>query len=439
MIEPLTRLPDGTIKQVNPFTGTKVWTLPGRGRRPFNRTLRAPLPIDPVDSDRVCSFCPERALETTPEIARLVRDSEGPGGWREVSGLTAEEVSASPAEFRLVPNLFEILSFDYWHLVHGWQPTHAMQAHQRAYLATPGGRAHVARLARTRMAARAADRGLDASVDEPLGGEEVEREAVGLFAGNHLLVVARHHFEPGALDDTLLRGSGRLTPEEHWGYVQFAITAMQGLYRDNQHARYVSVFQNWLQPAGASFDHLHKQVVAIDELGAQLEREAEQVALERDLYGRWGHEYAATQGLVVARTATAVAFVGIGHRYPSLEVHSLVTDRCPWELSIDEVRDFSDLLHACHAATGVEVPSNEEWHHRPPSLDLPMPLRAVLKWRISTLAGFEGGTKIFVNTVSPWSVHERAMGRLAALAAAGELSDRLRLADAGVSGTPSTP
>ena len=75
---------------------------------------------------------------------------------------------------------------------------------------------------------------------------------------------------------------------------------------------------------------------------------------------------------------------------------------------------------------------------RPPSLDLPMPLRAVLKWRVSTLAGFEGGTKIYVNTISPWSLHERVTGRLEALAAAGELSDRLRLGDAEVSGRPST-
>ena len=194
----------------------------------------------------------------------------------------------------------------------------------------------------------------------------------------------------------------------------------------------------WLQPAGASFDHLHKQVVAIDEFGVQLEREAEQMVRQPDLYRRWGPEYAATQGLVVASTATAVAFVGVGHRYPSLEVHSLVPDRCPWELSADERRDFSDLLHACHAATGVEVPSNEEWHHRPPSLDLPMPLRAVLKWRVSTLAGFEGGTKIYVNTISPWSLHERVASRLEALASAGELSGRLRLGDAEVSGRPST-
>jgi galactose-1-phosphate uridylyltransferase len=137
--------------------------------------------------------------------------------------------------------------------------------------------------------------------------------------------------------------------------------------------------------------------------------------------------YAAAQGLVVARTPSAVAFVGVGHRFPSLEVHSLVTNRCPWELSGDEVRDFSGLLHACHAATGVEVPSNEEWHHRPPSLDLPMPLRAVLKWRLSTLAGFEGGTKIYVNTISPWTAHERTMTRLRSLAEEGAVSPRITL------------
>ncbi|GAA6525364.1 DUF4921 family protein [Intrasporangium sp. DVR] len=423
MIEPLTRLPDGTIKQVNPFTGTKVWTLPGRGRRPIERVPRPPLPIDPADADRICAFCPQRALETTPEIARLVRDTASPDGWREVRGLSAEEVTASPAEFRLVPNLFEILSFDYWHLTHGWEPTPAMTARREAYLSTPVGREHVERLARIRVAARADD----GTVDEPLSEADVEREAIGLFAGNHLLVVARRHFEEGATDDSRLRGSGRLTPEEHRKYVDFSIATMRDVYRDNEHASYVSVFQNWLQPAGASFDHLHKQVVAIDELGADLERELEQVSREPDLYERWGRRYAAERGLVVACTPSAVAFVGIGHRFPALEVHSLVTDRSPWELTPDEVRDFADLLHACHAATGVEVPSNEEWHHRPPTVDLPMPLRAVLKWRISTLAGFEGGTKIYVNTVSPWSVHERVVSRLRELVDAGAVSADVRL------------
>ena len=28
------------------------------------------------------------------------------------------------------------------------------------------------------------------------------------------------------------------------------------------------------------------------------------------------------------------------------------------------MRAISDILHAAHAATGVEVPCNEEWYHR---------------------------------------------------------------------------
>ena len=43
------------------------------------------------------------------------------------------------------------------------------------------------------------------------------------------------------------------------------------LFDLNRYARYVVVFQNWLKPAGASFDHLHKQLVAVDERGAQAE------------------------------------------------------------------------------------------------------------------------------------------------------------------------
>ena len=56
-----------------------------------------------------------------------------------------------------------------------------------------------------------------------------------------------------------------------------------------------------------------------------------------------------------------------------------------------------------------------------------MPLRAVVKWRISTLAGFEGGTKIYVNTIDPWSVRDRAVTQLRELAARGAISDRLTI------------
>ncbi len=73
------------------------------------------------------------------------------------------------------------------------------------------------------------------------------------------------------------------------------------------------------------------------------------------------------------------------------------------------------------------MPVNEEWHHQPPSLDLPMPLRAVIKWRISTHAGFEGGTKTYANSIDPWTVREAMSAQLQGLAATGHLSPRVTL------------
>jgi galactose-1-phosphate uridylyltransferase len=413
--DPLTRLPDGTIKQVNPFTGTKVWTVPGRGARPLVDHVRAPLPIDPADHDRHCAFCVGRMLDTTPEIARLVRTE---AGWSQVRGLHAEELESSVAEFRLVPNLFEILPYDYWRLAHGWTGGPDTAARLADYASTPLGREHIGRLVRDKLLVR----GVPEARLEARFYEDDLADAIEFFAANHDVVIARRHFVDGATDDSQLAGSGTLSPEEHRHYVRFTIEAARALYADNRAARYVAIFQNWLAPAGASFDHLHKQLVAIDELSGQTEREVARLEREPDLYERWGPRYAAEQGLVVARTPSAVAFVGVGHQYPSLEIHSLDPSRCPWELTDEQVRDFADVLHACHAATGVAVPTNEEWHHRPPSLARPMPLRAVLKWRVSTLAGFEGGTKIHVTTLDPWTMRAQVSSRLGELAAAGSIS-----------------
>ena len=41
------------------------------------------------------------------------------------------------------------------------------------------------------------------------------------------------------------------------------------------------------------------------------------------------------------------------------------------------------------------------------------------KWRVSTLAGFEGGTKIYLNTIGPWHLRDRVVGALF------ELRDRI--------------
>ena len=188
-------------------------------------------------------------------------------------------------------------------------------------------------------------------------------------------------------------------------------------------ATYVAVFQNWLRPAGASFDHLHKQLVAIDEQGPQVDHELRLLSHDHDLYQREIADLAGGgERLVVAANDGAVAFAGVGHRYPAFEVFSTSPANLPQEHSDAGIRAVSDLVHALHAATGVHVPTNEEWHYRPPGAPWPMPWRVVLKPRVSNPAGFEGGTKIYVNTIDPWNWRRRAVDELERLRDAGALA-----------------
>ena len=169
------------------------------------------------------------------------------------------------------------------------------------------------------------------------------------------MIVAHRHFVDGAVLDDEHAGSGSLTTDEHAQYVAMTVRATKRLYDANPHAKLVVAFQNWLRAAGASFDHLHKQLVAIDELGTDLEQQLARLGSEPDVYVRWGERYSVEQGLVIARNDHAVAVAGIGHRYPAVEVWCRVPGR-PWELGAGVLRDFSDLLHAMHVATGAGRP-----------------------------------------------------------------------------------
>lgn len=417
---PLVRLPDGTVKQVSPLTGTVVWTVPGRAHRPFVGPSQERRPLG-SQADRFCAFCPERPLDVPPEKARLVLGPDGaPTVLRDVP---AEQVSATVAELRRIPNLFEILSVGYWRANHGYVVPADVVARAAAYTAAPQGRDHVLTILHRRLAADGlTDRQWDATPSEAW----LER-GVDLFAGTHDVVVARRHFVDGATHDDQLAGSGTLTPDEHHRYIAFTVQSLGELYGAQPFARYVAVFQNWLRPAGASFDHLHKQLVAIDEHGPR----GEQVLAREDRHPGLFNEvvdHAIANRLVVAQNAHAIAVAGVGHRYPALEVYSTSRQHLPWEHAEHEVRAVSDVLHALHAATGTGVPTNEEWQHRPPDAAVPMPWHIMLKWRVSTLAGFEGGTKINVNTLDPYALRDRVVADLLPLRDAGRIAP-MRIGD----------
>lgn len=418
----LTTMADGTVKQFNPFSGTEVWTVPGRGNRPLGIKVAEPEPIDPSQHGRHCQFCELRYLETPPEKARVIR--HGGGDWETRYRIPAEELQNSVADFRQVPNLFEILSYEYWHANYGYTLPSTVEERKKDYLESPAGLNHV--LALVDMKLRAA--GKTPEQIERMSLDERLDVASGFFGGGHDVIIARRHYVDGATDNTQLASSGTLTPEEHARFLSFTVESVKRLYDLNRYARYVTVFQNWLKPAGASFDHLHKQIVAIDERGAQHEGTMRRLRDNPNFFNEAAVNYASYRNLVIAENNHAVAFAGFGHRYPSIEVYSKSEHSDPWQQSPDEIRDMSDLLHAAHAATGTDVPSNEEWHYRPIDADVPMPWRIVLKWRISTLAGFEGATKIYLNTLSPEMVRDRVVNRLFAMRAEGRIASNIKIA-----------
>ncbi len=386
----LMRMADGTIKQVNPFTGTEVWTVPGRGNRPLGVSVQNPAPLDPAQADAHCSFCAKRYLETPPEKARLIRSGDG---FTTLRHLHAEALFDTVAEFRRIPNLFEIVSFDYWQKNFGYRLPDAIARHKHNYLASVAGRQHVLRISEQRMKAA----GFDESAWDRMSPDEQLQFANAFFGGGHEVIVARRHFIDGASHNHQLASSGTLTPEEHYQYLRFTIDALRDLYVNNRYVRYVAVFQNWLKPAGASFDHLHKQLVAIDERGFQNEVELQRVRANPNFYNEAAVNFAGYRNLVVAET---------------LEIFSKSERSQPWNHSAEELRGMSDLVHACHAAAGPDIPCNEEWYYKPPDVDVPMPWRVLIKWRVSTPAGFEGGTKIYVNTIDPETLRDRVVPRL---------------------------
>ncbi|GAA5029411.1 DUF4921 family protein [Microbacterium fluvii] len=408
---PLRRLPDGTVKQIGPLTGTRVWTVPGRGNRPLAAARDEPRRLGRGEERRLCAFCEDRYLETTPEKTRLV----GPD-YAELRRVPARELHDTVAEFRRFGNLFEIVSAEYWREDHGFRQPREIVEWAREYLADPQGRAHIAALQQVRERASGA-------------AQSIEEAALDLVGGSHDVVVARRHVVDGARTDAELVGSGVLTADEHAQYFALTVRSLAEIAAAQPNAASVAVFQNWLRPAGASFDHLHKQLVAIDEHGPQAERELRMLSEDHDLYQHAIADLAVREGLLVAANDGAVAFAGVGHRYPAFEVYSTSRANLPQEHSADEVRAVSDLVHALHAATGVFVPTNEEWHYRPPRAGWPMPWRVVLKWRISNPAGFEGGTKIYVNTIDPWELRRRAVEALRMLRDEGRVADGIRTGD----------
>lgn len=419
----LQKMPDGTVKQVNPFTGTQVWTVPGRGKRPtVNKKEECAKPVNFSDVEDFCSFCPSNYLKTPPEKSRLVKNADGT--FSVLENLKVSQLFETTAEFRRIPNLFEIISYEYWEKNYAYVISDKANAHREAYIAEPEGREHVLNIVQAKLKMSGLSR---EEIDSISSGRKLKM-ANSFFAGGHELIIGKRHFIEGAKSENAKASSGSMTPEMHYQYINFTIAALKDIYLNNRYVRYVTVFQNWLNQAGASFDHLHKQLVAIDGISASNEAEFKMSRENPNVYNDFAVNYAGYQNLIFAENDYAVAFADFGHRYPTLAIYSKAEKNQPWNQTPEQIKGMSDLVHACHAAMGSEIPCNEEWYYRPPAVDVAVPWHILIKWRISNPAGFEAVTKIFVNTVDPWTLRDRIVNRLFELRKEEKLAKGIKIA-----------
>ena len=410
-----TIMPDGTVKQINPFTHTEVWAVPGRNSKPtsngFSTESRQ---IDRHTPPDYCSFCESRYFEVPPEKARLVKKDDH---YEMAYHLSPDQYFDSTAEFRRTGNLFEIVTIDYWKKNYGLRLDKDLIDWRDEYLNTPSGLKHIENILTYKL--------------KQLGKteEQIRRKKIfekvdmadAFFGGCHELIIARKHYADHAEFNTQLFSSGEMTPEEHYHYFNFTIEAMEDMLEYNRYIRYISIFQNWLRNAGASFDHLHKQLCALDEWGASITEQIQMVRQDPNVFNEIGANLAAQYNLVFAENDHAIAFIGIGHRFPTIEIYSKSHYSRPYEHSKEELRGVSDLVHACHAAIGSTMSCNEEWYYTPIDAVYKMPWHILLKLRMNVTAGFEGGTGIYINPLTPVELRDNIVPRLFQLRSDGKI------------------
>lgn len=403
---PLIYMPDGTIKQVNPFTETEVWYIPGRGNKPVTNIKQKEIKdLAPKEMEDYCDFCESKYENTPPEKSRLIYHN---GKYETLEQVAFSDLHKYKPIFRRIANLFEIVTIDYWKQNFDYALVGKNLKWKNEYLSNPDGLNHTLRVIQHKL--KLSGKSEDQIKNMPI--EEKLSLADALFGGGHDLIISGRHFRENAKQDNELYASGDLTPEEHYQYLMFTIHAAQDLYLNNRYIRYISIFQNWRKEAGASFDHLHKQLVSLDEWGTSVERELALAQQNPNIYNEYAANFAGYHNLVFAENDNAIAFVSIGHRNPCVAIYSKSRASRPEEHSPEEIKDFSDLVHAVHAALGSGVPCNEEWYYTPKDSIIPMPWHILIKLRVNLPAGFEGGTKIYINPVSPTQLRDQIVPRI---------------------------
>ena len=392
-----------------------------RGRKPvINSEPEFPEKLFKREPEDYCHFCEDNYIYTPPEKARVTKDKYGK--WKKTYYIDAGELEKEYAEFRRVGNLFEIVTFDYWHKNYGYKMSDEVLAWQDKYLSSKEGMKHIMNVLGLKMKMMGMD------FDNMPIEERVEKTAP-FFGGCHELIIGKRHYCDGAQYLHQICSSGSLTPDEHFEYMKLVVETIVDISVQNPYIRYVSVFQNWLRPAGASFDHLHKQLVGLDEWGVQINHEVKELIKNPNLYNELAANLAIYNDFVIAENDYAIAFSELGHRFPTVAIYSKSPNSRPFEHTDREIRGMSDIVHAIHCALTNQTTCNEEWYYAPFDCVYNSPWRILIKLRIHNPAGFEGNTKIYINPVSPETLRNAVVEKLLEKREAGYIGKKIRIGE----------
>jgi hypothetical protein len=365
-----TIMPDGTVKQLNPFTGTEVWAVAGRRGKPLeNETQQTAKPLEVHNPEDYCSFCSPRYFETAPEKSRLIRRN---GVWERIDLLAPDRYFDSVAEFRRTGNMFEIVTLDYWRKNYAYKMPASRVKWREDYLAVPTGLKHISDIVQYKL--RREGKTEDQIEKMPMAEKLAVADA--FFGGGHEMIIARRHYKDGATLETDLYSSGEMTEEEHYWYFKLAIDAIRDITLNNRYVRYISC-QNWLRNAGASLT-ICTQPMSLDEWGLHRTRSG-CCATTLNVYNEYGVNFAAHHNLRLRKTTSRSP----RHRPPVSDhrAHSRSpAEGCTRYSTRDPRRQQHGPCHSCqipneNGTTPIDAVYKMPWHC----------------WRRVTVpAGFEG-------------------------------------------------
>lgn len=214
---------------------------------------------------------------------------------------------------------------------------------------------------------------------------------------------------------------------------------MMQLYRSNRHIRYVLVFKNFGAAAGASLNHTHSQIIGMPVVPHNVQAEVDHSA---HYYARHGHcifcalidealtfettIYDRASGAIRRRIQVGQYVIERGERFLALKPFA---SRYEWELHLMPLAHQSDFLKASEedlmdlarvlrrsmarlnaVVGGVQynyflhsVPHADEADQWAPSYHWHLEICP----RTTIPSGFELGSGLFVNTISPEEAAER--------------------------------